>query len=245
MVDPWGNTDTLPVTGGYVSLPVLGLPSWLRVPNGATATLVAADWPANLATTATPTASGSQTNVTRINDGVLWNTWLHDSGPTGAATYAAPYCDTSQTYPQTITLTYDTPITATRAVIHNGPCRNDQGTWRAFTVETSTNGTDWVQVHSYDETVDDRVFNFTTAIADTTVESYWQHRNVHFVDFTRQTLKAIRFTVTAVSDGGFVDYDTSAVFYPAKLEANWNVVQDIRLFDMPSTRRTVLLLATP
>jgi hypothetical protein len=243
MVDPWGNTDVLTVNGGgYVYLPMTGLPSWLRVPAGATATLVAADWPTNLATAATAAASGWQTNLTRINDGFPWSSFFYSTGPGGTGT---PYVDKTQTYPQTITLTFPDAVNADHAVIHNGPCRNDNGTWRAFTVETSTNGTDWVQVHSYDETGDDWVFSFTSDASNTTVESYWQHRNVHFVPFDRQSVKAIRFNVTAVSDGGFVDYDTSQIFYAAKLEARWNVVSDIRLFDAatPTTRAFLLLAA--
>jgi hypothetical protein len=242
-VDPWGNETPLAVTGGRVSMPTDGIPTWLRVPATATATLVASQWtPPNLATAAVASATGTQTRKTCINDDVFQNPWFW-SGDVVTG-WDAPYCDTSQTFPQTITLTFPAAVMASRTVIYNGPTRNNQSCWRAFTVETSTNGTDWVQVHSYDETGDNKTFNFTAAVIKTTVESFWQHRNTYVVDFDRQSVKAIRFTVTAVSDGGFVDYDTSAIFYGAsKLQARYNVVQDIHLFDVPvAAKRTVLLM---
>lgn len=241
MVDAWGNTDTLTVTNGRVSMPTSKLPTWLRLPSGVSAALIPSDWSASdVATSATPTASGTSTNIARINDGTLQAPFFH-SVEADNTTYSG-YVDSSESFPQTVTLTYDTAQTLDRCVVHQIGCRNTAAVWRDFTAEISPDGTNWTQVHAFDDTDTTWVLDFTTRATKCTKVSFWRARDVHWIGFDRQLVKAIRFRVNTVSAGGFVDYDTSAVVYttaPAGLEARWNVISDLRTHD--TNPRMVLL----
>ena len=88
VVDAWGNARQIAVAGNRVTLPLDGLPLYVRLPRGASLTPVARNWGANLARQAEFSAPGAR-NVAALNDGLLQSIHYYEAG------YNLPPSDTS------------------------------------------------------------------------------------------------------------------------------------------------------
>lgn len=79
VVDAWGNERQMPVNRNRVTLPLDGLPLYVRLPRGVNFTPVALNWGANLARRADFSAPGAR-NVEVLNDGLLQSIHYYEPG---------------------------------------------------------------------------------------------------------------------------------------------------------------------
>ena len=133
VVDAWGNERNIAVEGNRVTLPLDGLPLYVRLPRGVDLTPVALDWGRNLARRARFEAPNS-TNVKALNDGLLQSIHRFEAGydlppsDTGAGqifrSEMAPVGDDT-IRPAVITARFDAPL-GVRTILLKGVRADNQ-----------------------------------------------------------------------------------------------------------------------
>jgi len=227
-VDCFGNTSTLAVTGGQVTVPLPVEPVYVRLPAGATATPVM-EWDAtalgsDLCRTATASASGpaGATDAHIMNGGYLPSSYYSDeqvtsrgqvSGRTGQI--MAPYIDDTGSFPAWARFDWATAQTLDRVVVFaGGPPFQSQGTLLDFDVQwLDADGTTWHTEKTITEkaqygTVDDATANVLGHVTPAeqggcTVESYFSERWIFPVKLaSKVTTTAIRLNIRNATYGG-------------------------------------------
>jgi hypothetical protein len=201
-VDAWGNTGTVPVLGGLVTLPVGAQPVFLRLPAGVTANVHAlSDWPALSAGGATPNSARGVRPVERPTDRRLtderWMTFYN--GDYSAECYFGPAA-----LPDTLTLRWDTPTRFDRLLLMGPPAWQQASTLLDFDVQTSDDGQAWTTRLTVTKT-GATTFRHATGDDNTgcTVETFWDEQSVHDLRLPAPvTARFLRLYVRAASCGG-------------------------------------------
>jgi hypothetical protein len=218
LVDCFGNTSRLAASGGVLSVPTAMEPVYLRVPAGATATLIR-DWnfSTDLATLGTASASGSVANV-RANakimvQGPIPSTYYYNTALTVRGEQGAPYIDDTDSFPAWASVTWKTAQTFDAVLVIATPPWQGQGTLLDFEIQyLLSDGVTWQTVKTVNEpakfgSVSDPTateFGFVTYEGDVgcTVESYFSDRWVFYVPLGQVvTTKGIRVYVLNATFG--------------------------------------------
>jgi hypothetical protein len=165
-VDCFGNTSTLTVTGGKITVATALEPVYLRIPAAATATLIP-KWTAstlerNLAMSSRVSGSGSSgnraANQARVINGIQDNSYYYNIAAT-QNNVRSPYFDDTGSFPATLILTWPVAQRIDRVILFASPPWQALGTVTDFDVDT-WDGAAWVTQATISEpivesTVDD------------------------------------------------------------------------------------------
>lgn len=122
LVDAWGNEKTVPVRKGQVTLTVTQLPTYLRLAPGQSITAPKLDGGRNLATRATITYSArAERPLSLLNNGIVevYNAGNPNGGTDGAKIWTGEMPELGgKIAPQYLELTFDSPRTFDRILLH-------------------------------------------------------------------------------------------------------------------------------
>lgn len=230
-VDGFGNESTLAISGGKVSIPVTELPSYLELPNGATATVASCnDWnSSSLTTVSLSTATVGGTSTAKPIDGLFM---VKYDGSDGNA-YRSP-----NSPPEDLTVMFTASSSVDRVILWGGFPWQNHCAMVKFDVQTTTNGTDWVTQKTVDHSAECATFNFGagTQNTGTTYESYYPEPWVFDVSFDAVTATGVRIYVYQTTYGGMPDAQSNG---PSQDNGVWQpqhlTVQEVKAFTSSSS----------
>jgi hypothetical protein len=204
-VDAWGNTSSVAVSGGRVTLPAPAHPVFLRLPAGASVSVYTiADWPqlgvrgqgdnsAIRATATSPLANDRQ-----------WMT-VYDGNGTGA--YLGP-----TSLPDDFTLHWPHPTRFDRVLLWNGMSWQLGASLLDFDIQTSSDGTTWITQATVTRTADVFLHGTSAKNAGTQYETYWDEQWIWDVKLPAPvTASYLRLHVRNTSYGGEPDATTNSI----------------------------------
>jgi hypothetical protein len=204
-VDAFGNTSSLTVTGGQVVVPVSDVPTYLRLPSGASVSVVTCnDWPTSRSGWRTNAAGGNVTvtgtpsPAAFVNDDKLLSQYTAVNTADGVAL--------GTTMPDTLTLTWPTATRLDRVIVWGG-CWQAMSGLVDFDVQTSNDGTTWTtQATVTKATPSSFVHGADSTGTGCQRETYWDEQWIFDVKLPAPvTAKAVRLNVRATSYGGEPD----------------------------------------
>jgi hypothetical protein len=205
-VDAFGNTSTVTVTDGLVTVPLAEIPTYLRLPVGATVSAYRiSDWPPvaqapawrSSGVVGNVVASSSLVRTSVVTDDALWTSY-----GTNAGTYAGTY-----SLPDTLAVAWPTASRMDRVIIWCGPAWQTNHALVDFDVQTSNDGTTWTTQATVTKTTPSS-FLFGTDSSNTWCvrETFWDEQWVFDVPLPAPvTTKYLRLNVRATSYGGEPD----------------------------------------
>lgn len=206
VVDGFGNTSSVSVSGGQATINVSDIPTYVRLPTGTTLNVVTFNgWPTSektlLDSTHTVTISGTAT-TTPVNGHWLysWDDWAA-TYPNGGGMQAG-----TAGIPDSAVFKWATNQSIRRVLIFSGPTWQRAGTLLTFTVDTSTDGgTTWTTQKTIDVS---GTTGLILAASDqwntgTQYDTYWPEQYNWDIDFgANVTCNAVRINVSAATYGG-------------------------------------------
>lgn len=205
LVDSFGNTSTVSVINGRVTIPISDTPTYLRLPVGVSVVpYTVSDWP-KLSTngqgsSSSPFAevSGSgANNFSSVND----NAWMPWYG-SGVGLYQGG------SLPDTLTMKWPSGVRADRVIIWNAMSWQLGSSFVDFDVQISNNGTTWTTVATVTKpTPSSILFGTGSGNVWCTRETYWDEQWIFDVKFPGGPVvaKYIRVNVRDTSYGGEPD----------------------------------------
>lgn len=241
-VDEWGNETTVTRSGGIVSMPTSDMPQWLRVPSGVTALLQtnAVNWGTNLALTATASTTGVTDRIAETNDGLHKNPYRYGVG-VPEWIVSGGYNDNTGTLPQTETLTWGSPQTASKIVVKSFPAwQRFTSCWTDFAVQLHIGGV-WTTVYTFADDPLNYQRTFTSKDWKSTIESYWPAQWAWVIDLgDTKIFDAARFVVNDASPGAHTSNTVSTLVWGATSVKNVTI-NDLEVYNAPNLNRMGLL----
>lgn len=207
--DAWGKTSTVAVTSGRVTVPVSGLPTYVRLPAGASVSVYTCnDWPSGTnrqsSGVVSNVAAGAAVRPLQAVDG----SWV--------TVYDAKDIELSKgsgSLPDTYTVTWPTGVRLDRVLIWCGSAWQSQSTLVDFDVQTSSDGATWTTRATVTKTDCVSFMHGSSANGPgCAMETYWDEQWVFDVKLPAPvTAKAVRLYVRAISYGGEPDAAAVAV----------------------------------
>lgn len=205
VVDAWGNTSSQTISNGYVTIPVTEIPTYVRLPVGATVSVYSCnDWP--------PISKGQGYSVALNTRSTLTDLPVSELTDNGFMTYYASQFPRGEgkigsyaTLPNTATLMFENAAKVDRVVIFNGPAWQSLSCLLDFDVQTTINGTTWVTQNTVDNTADATTFlhGANSTNTGTQLETFWKEQYIFDVKFPASMIvKGVRLYVRATSYGG-------------------------------------------
>jgi hypothetical protein len=216
-VDCMGNTSSLTVTNGKMTVQTKLEPLYLRLPAGVTATVkpkwAVTTFAGNMATAAVATSSGggaNQTaNIARVNNGVHDTAYYFNVSSTQNDTHS-PYFDDTGSFPAWLSLTWPRSLRLDRVVLFTSPPWQGQGTLTDFDVQT-WNGAAWVTQATITEPVTETTVDDANAVVFPFVDyqdqggcqhtSFFSDRWIFDVSFAAVATTAVRINVRNATYG--------------------------------------------
>lgn len=216
MVDPWGNTSILTARHGLLTVPVSELPSYLRLPSGATASLAQVPLGIDYVPLGSlSTANGSVANINHMIDGNQHVDPIYSGGLNGT-----PWIDTTGTFPSQPTIAFPSPTRVDSVVVWAGAFWQAAGTLLDFDVQTF-DGITW----STHGTVTREIPTMSTQVTSgndwgCTRESFFDGQWIFPIPFPSVVAAlAVRLNIRTATFGG--EYDAASITaggqgYPAQ-----------------------------
>ncbi len=243
VVDAFGNETSAAITSGRVTVPVTDVPTYLRLPAGASATGYRfGDWPA--VGSAQP-SSGRRAKVTGtgagaagISNDVHMRSYSHAAWGYFGVGVARP----ATSMPDTVTLSWPTAARADRVVIWCGMAWQSGSSLLDFDVQTSPDGVTWTTQATVTKT-DATSFLFGTNSENTwcTRETYWDEQWIYDVPFSGGPVafRHLRLVVRSTSFGGEPDGDCLTAGGQGGYERI--VVEELAVLCDDNTRRQIVV----
>lgn len=255
VVDGFGNTESVSLAAGTVTVTMTDAPAYVELPPGCTVTVAGYNGSAadvvSIGPSATSKVIGGVTNdeisddayMTRYlgnydSPGIVYSDLGPHLSPSGSATYL----------PDSAELKWDDPVTVGRLVVFAGMPWQYSTTLGNFTVETTDDGVTWTPQKTV--AVDD-MFSFNHGSAGTNAgcqfETYWSEQWVFDVSLDDPvTCLGVRVLADEASYGGFPDLQT-ITNYPDYVGAGSGaqrlVIQEISVF--PDTTEAPVVSSDP
>ena len=188
-VDAFGKTTVRQVVDGKIAVPVTEIPSYVRVPSGATANVIPANWGVETFRSqfAVASANTNSVNAKNVVDGVVTGRtpdWI-GSG-----------------FPAWVDIDFPVPTRFNRVTIFCGNPVNSDCTLLDFDIRVRV-GLDWFTIATFTEPLKQRIWTTYKAAGATYIESYWSRRNEWSYRHPEALIgNAIRIYVRAASYGG-------------------------------------------
>lgn len=195
IVSSFGQSQTVPVVNGRVTIDVPEVPVYVEMSNGQTIDVVPDSWGTNLAsasgTTVTTTAAPDvAATANRIVNGKL-ESWYWD-GQVG-------YEDKSVTLPATVTINLPQAQSVSRMVVYSNIAWGQGGTLLDYDIQYEKDG-QWITLDSVH--VDPATFGVFSPTTRTTVDSYSSDQWIFQHQFAPVTTSKMRILVKKVTYGG-------------------------------------------
>jgi len=209
VVSAFGVAQDLPVTGGFVTLPVPELPVYVEPAPGQTLSVQPIDFGTNLALLPGTTASASGSAVSplgsnvgndpsKIINGVLEN-WYWGQGLNDH-----PWMSNTSSFPAWVQITLPVPLRINHVVIYAGVPWQSDGSLLDYELQYDNAGT-WVTLaHPQEPT---NVVDFFTPVVFCTADSFYSDRSIFEHDFAPVTTQKIRLLVHDTTWGGGANSD--------------------------------------
>jgi hypothetical protein len=211
VVDGFGNTSTVPVLSGKVTIPAGETPTYLRIPSGVSVTVDHCnDWPSNTSawlsySTIAAASSPTTAPVADVCDG-QWMQSYSGGGSNVQDAYAV-----GTTVPDSVTLQWPSGVRLDRVLLW---C----GVWQSmsalvdFDIQTSNDGTTWTtQATVTRPTPSSFIHGADFWGTGCQRETYWDEQWIHDVKLPAPvTVKYVRLYVRATSYGGEPDAAATA-----------------------------------
>jgi hypothetical protein len=209
VVDAFGSTTTLAIVDGKITVPISDIPTYVRLPVGATATIYKInDWPpasllgawASSSSVAKVIANG--TNPSAINDDALMSSYGGGNGM-----FIGLY-----TMPDSVVLDWTTATRVDRVIVWNQMSWQLGPSFVDFDVQTGNDGTTWTtQATVTRPTPTSFLFGTNSTNTWGTQETYWDEQWVFDVPLaTPVTCRYLRVFVRSTSYGGEPDAAATA-----------------------------------
>lgn len=197
--DGQGNTSTVSVSAGKVTVPIDPIATYLRVPSGTSVYVSSCnDWGATPPTTISPSARAKY-HGTDYKPGVVDNTVLTDyGGGAGFTMSTVPVPDTAEAV-------WNSTVNVDRVIVIAGLASQPYSTLTDFDVQTTTDGTTWTTRQTVTVDILQNVFAFPNdgRNSASTQEAYWDRQWIFDVPLgSTYACTGIRLNVRATSYGG-------------------------------------------
>jgi hypothetical protein len=223
VVDAFGNSSSVVVRAGKLTVPVLEVPTYVQLPLGASALVDSCnDWPhGGLGTELSLSASSALLNgvsTPLLKDGQLMSDWGLGTGSTNG------------TAPMNADLIWGAPVEANRVVIW---CDGGGNTLTNFDIQTTANGIDWTTVASV---VKDDAVSFLHGCSSentgTKWNTFWGQQWIFDVPFETTSITGLRVKINGSAYGALPDAQSAN---DLGVTTQTFILQEIGVYHVPTT----------
>lgn len=225
VVDHFGNTSTVVVSGGSATVAVGNEPVYVRVPSGVTATVTPRTYGTNIALTATATASAGS-RVSRVNDGLFETSYYYDSD----SVLSTEFPHYNATLPAWVQLDWGGAQTFNTVIVH---CPNPwqfQTSLLDFDLQY-WNGSTWVTIQTVTKSPVSVASMTKDSEGGTRVDSFYDEQHIFQFEFSAISTSKLRIYARSTSYGHLPDAKCSGAAPVAGGQAM--SIREIQVFDRP------------